>query len=96
MHHAARRRIRASDSNILAFSISFAVKQLEGLTISCIIGLYLNFSVKQFCLLTVNGKGRDLIGVHKFAQLQGVYVYAPRKNRVRLGLVLVIIHPYQF
>ena len=37
--------------------------------------MYLNFSVKQFCLLTVNGKGRDLIGVHKFAQLQGVYVY---------------------
>ena len=36
--------------------------------------MYLHFLVKQFCLLTVNGKGRDLIGVHKFAHLQRIYV----------------------
>ena len=49
---------------------------------SCIIGRYLNSSVKHFYLLTVNEKGRDLIGVHKFAQLQGVYVAGKSRSQV--------------
>ena len=46
--------------------------------------MYLNFLVKQFCLLTVpvNGKGRNLIGVHKFAQFQRVYVAGKTRSQV--------------
>ena len=39
---------------------------MEGLTISCIIGMYLNLLSER--------EGRDLIGVHKLAQLQSIYV----------------------
>lgn len=42
----------------------------------------MNFSVKQFCLLKVNEKGRDLIGVHKFAQFQDVYVAGKTRSQV--------------
>ena len=44
--------------------------------------MHWNFSVKQFCLLTVNRNGRDLIGVHKFAQLQGLYVAYKTRSHV--------------
>ena len=44
--------------------------------------MYLYFSVRQFCLLTVNGKGGDLTAVHKFAQLQAVYVAGKTRSLV--------------
>lgn len=42
----------------------------------------MNFSVKKNCLLTVNEKGRDLIGVHKLAQFQGVFVAGKTRSQV--------------
>ena len=67
---------------------------MEGHTISCITGMYLNVSVRQFCLQTVNGKSRDLIGVQKFAQLQGIYVPGKTRSQVESVFTGLIGDPH--
>ena len=68
---------------------------MEGLTISCIIGMYLNFLVQRFCLLTVNRKGGHLpVEVHKFAQLQGVYVAGKIRSQVESVFTGLIGDPH--
>ena len=47
--------------------------------------MYWNFSIKQFCLLTVNGTGRDLTGERKFVELQGVYCAGKTRFHIRLN-----------
>ena len=47
--------------------------------------MYWNFSVKQFCLLTVNGMGRDLTRELKFDELQGVYCAGKTRFHIRLN-----------